>query len=526
MKATRGIATTRSAQEQLLARVIANWPMLLLCLAAGVLLLWKLGAASLDDWDEAIYAQVSKEMVRDGRWLTPYWQYKPFFEKPPLFMWATALLYELFGVSELWARAASVMSGVGLLGITYLIGKRLYDKWAAMVAVVILLTSYQFVASARFGTTDVMLTLFIYLAVYGTLRLEEGSQRWWYLISPSCAFAIMTKSASGLLAPAVVMLALLVTGRMASAARSKQFWIGLLLAMLIVAPWHIWMLAVHGRAFINEYIGHHVIARSLSTLDEHTGNRLYYIDRLHKYFFPWIYLAPVALIMSFRENIKGDPRSRLLLILTLLVFVIYTASQTKLRWYILPIYPALSLMIASTVMQAIRCHESLAFSGLVMAAFAFMLIAPLPVALALVGLALSAALWFVFTRSLPYKAMVIIAFGFFLATGVRGLRPLYQGEVTPVAKLARIAGESGREEQRPLIVYSGLYRPSALFYSGRPIKVAYTIDYLRELTGDEQVKEIILAQSDINSLAPDYDINALQQAGPLVYASIRSRGAR
>ena len=82
-------------------------PVSLLVLVAAFVLLWKLGAGSLAAWDEAIYAQVSKEMARGNDWLTPRWEYQLWFEKPPLFMWITALCYRLFGVSEFWARAPS-----------------------------------------------------------------------------------------------------------------------------------------------------------------------------------------------------------------------------------------------------------------------------------------------------------------------------------------------------------------------------------------------------------------------------------
>jgi 4-amino-4-deoxy-L-arabinose transferase-like glycosyltransferase len=94
-----------------------------LVLIACLALLWKLGAGSLAAWDEAIYAQVSKEMARGSGWLTPHWQNNLWFEKPPLLMWITALFYRVFGVSEFWARAPSALSGIVLVALTYSIGK-------------------------------------------------------------------------------------------------------------------------------------------------------------------------------------------------------------------------------------------------------------------------------------------------------------------------------------------------------------------------------------------------------------------
>src|SRR5215210_3359563 len=116
-------------------------PILWLLLIAIFALLWKLGAGSLTAWDEAIYAQVSKEIVKGGDWLTLHWEYTPWFEKPPLLMWVTALFYRLFGVSEFWARLPSALSGIALIGVTYVIGKLTYGKRVGLLAAVILLTS-------------------------------------------------------------------------------------------------------------------------------------------------------------------------------------------------------------------------------------------------------------------------------------------------------------------------------------------------------------------------------------------------
>ncbi|MEM1280119.1 MAG: 4-amino-4-deoxy-L-arabinose transferase, partial [Cyanobacteria bacterium P01_H01_bin.152] len=85
-------------------------------------LFWNLGARSLADWDEAIYAQISKEIFHSNQWLTLHWGYKPWFHKPPLFMWLTTLAYYIFGVGEVGARAISAIAGTGLALLTYLLG--------------------------------------------------------------------------------------------------------------------------------------------------------------------------------------------------------------------------------------------------------------------------------------------------------------------------------------------------------------------------------------------------------------------
>src|SRR5918993_5233926 len=127
MTTTRVPDPPRARATQLVSRARAaapRWlPMLLLVGIAAAAIGWRLDARSLEDWDEAIYAQIAKEMLSSGDWLTLHWGYEPFFEKPPFLMWSTATLFSLFGVSELTARAASALSGVGAVALVYAIGR-------------------------------------------------------------------------------------------------------------------------------------------------------------------------------------------------------------------------------------------------------------------------------------------------------------------------------------------------------------------------------------------------------------------
>ena len=85
----------------------------LILIAASAVLFYRLGADPLHSWDEAVYAESAKEMVQSHDWLTPHWNNQPFLQKPPLFIWSTALMFKLFGVSETAARATSALAGVG-----------------------------------------------------------------------------------------------------------------------------------------------------------------------------------------------------------------------------------------------------------------------------------------------------------------------------------------------------------------------------------------------------------------------------
>jgi 4-amino-4-deoxy-L-arabinose transferase-like glycosyltransferase len=312
---------------------------------SAIVLFWKLGLRSLEDWDEAIYAQISKEIVQSGDWITLHYGYAPWFHKPPLFMWSTAAFFQLFGVDELWARASSALSGVALIAIIYLIGKKVYGYWTGVFASLILLTTYQFVNSARFGTTDMMLTFFLFLAIYGYLHLRQGSQKWWYFIATACALGFMVKGFAAIVAPAAIMITLLIERQLLATFKSKYFWQSILLAALIILPWHLILLLRHGQAFLGEYFGYHVIERATRPLEGNNGDFLSYFRKVLKFFFPWVYLIPVAFIVSVKDTFKSHSSSRILIVFFLIVFGLYSLVSTKLSWYILPLYPIFAIFI-------------------------------------------------------------------------------------------------------------------------------------------------------------------------------------
>ena len=471
-----------------------------LTLISTLVFLYGLGARPLEDWDEAIYAQVAKEMVQGGDWLTLHWEFQNWFEKPPLLMWTTAIFYRLFGVTEFWSRAASAFSGIGGIALTYLLGKHLYDNRTGFLAGLILLTSYHFVSFSRFGTTDVMLTLFSYLAIYAFVRLRENGHRWWYPVWSACALAVMVKGAGGWIAPAMIIIALIFDQRRArDAFRSSHFWMGLLLALVIAAPWHIVMYSKHGQAFVAEYIGYHVLSRIQTPLEGHAPGYMFYVGKIIDGFFPWCLLIPFAVFSSVRENLKGEPRARVLLLLAALVFGVYTLVQSKLVWYIIPIYPAFALLIAALLVKiylSVQKRRKLKFA-----------LVALGVLLLMVG-------------------------GVYSFLLIR----LTQRSEDSLANIANIAASRSAEDRESLLLFSdteALTRPAALFYGNRPLRQVYLTNEPRsprarryenveklEAVVDSLPMRIILRREDLGKLSESFEVRVEAETDPFIYAFI------
>ena len=448
----------------------------LLIILAVTILFGRLGR-NVVFFDEAIYAEVSKEMVERGEWLTPHSNGHYWFEKPPLYFWATALLFKLFGIREFWARFASAVSGLGVLLLAFLIARRIYNESAGVLAVLILLSTQLFVYYARFGTTDTMLTLCILLAVYAYLRTEED-ERFWLLASASCAIALMVKGAAGLITPAVLLVASLIDRRFLSILRSRWLWLGIAAAALIVAPWHLLMYSQHGDAFVKRYLSTHVIDRARTNINEFNRGYGFYFSVLKDFVSPWVFILPFALIFARR------PRSYVVIVLGLMVFVGYTLVQTKFQWYILPAIPAFAIVTSGFLA---RLAENKTRLQLGLGALAFIV------------------LW-------GYAELGVLRL-------VRTVNP----EIESAARLAKLASD----DSRGIIAYPEYLEMTVKFYSGRKLCTDPVISKLSHNENSEcgptEATHMILRTADRPTVETRFTIDPLREDGPLTYASIARR---
>ncbi len=286
-------------------------------------------------------------------WLSPRYGGQLWFDKPPLFYWLTALSMRLLGVSEFSARLPSALLSVALVASVYALARRAYPALpkAALWAGFVLATSLQFFTLARAAVTDMTLTVCLTLALYGLYAWTQTQQgRWMVLAGLMTGLGMLTKGPVALVLIGVQAVAFLLLTRQAKRLLSLALWLGFALCLVIGLPWFLLMIHLHGRLFINGFLEANNVTRYLQAEHRETSPVWFFLPVLLGGFFPWSLALPWALASAWREgkpaykNQVADNPALFLGFWALLVFVFFSASQSKLVTYIFPLYPAAAVL--------------------------------------------------------------------------------------------------------------------------------------------------------------------------------------
>jgi 4-amino-4-deoxy-L-arabinose transferase-like glycosyltransferase len=319
--------------------------LLVLCCA---LFFGRLGVPGLTDPDEGRYAEIAREMLVTGDYLTPHLNFLPYLEKPPLVYWLTAASLKLGGQNEFAARAIPAVSAVGgVLAVFWLAGT-LWGPRTGFWAGLITATSSGYFLLARLLTLDMSLTCFLTWAMalaYVAVRNQKRRYLWWAYLA--MGLAVMTKGPVGVALPALIFFIWF--------AIQKRWWDfrqlwhpggGLILAV-VVLPWYI-LVGLRNPEFWNFFLVHENLQRFLAP-QVHAGQPFYfYLGVLAAGFLPWIFLLPWAWQAQVSASSPLEAgRDRLFLgIWFAVIFGFFSLARAKLFPYLLPGLPPLALLVA------------------------------------------------------------------------------------------------------------------------------------------------------------------------------------
>jgi 4-amino-4-deoxy-L-arabinose transferase-like glycosyltransferase len=307
---------------------------------AGFIMFFQLGHLSLLDPDEPVYAQTAREMIAANDLISPRIYGDFWYDKPPMYYWLVAGAFKLFGQNEFAARFPSALLAVCGVLVVYFAGKSIFNNRAGLIAALVLSTSIEYFYLGKAAVTDMTLTFFL------TVSLLFYLQKRYYIAYIAAGLAVLTKGPIGLAFPAMIIFIHLILTRNLGQWKHIKIFRGGLLVLAVSLPWYLAMYYFHGMDFINTFLGYHNITRFLQP--EHPNGTLwyYYIPVLIVGFFPWIIFLAQSVWTAIRS--QHNPNSNILhflVIWAVVVFGFFTASQTKLISYILPMYPPLALIV-------------------------------------------------------------------------------------------------------------------------------------------------------------------------------------
>jgi 4-amino-4-deoxy-L-arabinose transferase-like glycosyltransferase len=304
--------------------------------------------------DEGRYAEIAREMAVSGDWLTPRLDGLKYFEKPPLQYWATAAAYDAFGENEWTARLWTGLTGfLGIL-LAAFTARRLFGPTAGLVAAATLASSLLYHLMGHFSSLDMGLAFFLEVAVCGFLLAQEGNRNWMLLAWTGLALAVLSKGIVALvLTGGTIVLYSLLT-RDWSPWRRFDFLRGLPLFLLIAAPWFV-AVSDANPEFARFFFIHEHFERFLTKVHHRYQPAWYFIPILLLGALPWTTLAVQAAGQAWpRRAMPEFQARRFLLLWCVVVFGFFSASSSKLPSYILPIFPALALLLADGLNRVSR----------------------------------------------------------------------------------------------------------------------------------------------------------------------------
>ncbi|HVW22395.1 MAG TPA: glycosyltransferase family 39 protein [Opitutaceae bacterium] len=320
----------------------------LLFLGTAALYLFRLGRAGLYDLDEAVYAEIAREMLALHDWLTPHLDSVPYLEKPPLHDWLTALSLAAGGANAFFARLPAALAAAAAAALTGDLGRRLWGRRAGWAAGAVLATSFGFFIFGRMAMPDMLFTALVAAAFwgYGRALLEPAAPAWCARFGGAAVgAAVMAKGLIGLVFPALATGLFVLLMRDFGLIRRLRLVSGGVLLLLLAAPWHAAVSAAHPGFFqfyfVNEHVSRFLGHRKL--VNYATLPIPLFLALTLVWFCPWSAFLPAA-FARFRPR-RSDPAMLFATLWAAAVVGFFLLSAARLEYYGLPALPALALIV-------------------------------------------------------------------------------------------------------------------------------------------------------------------------------------
>ncbi|HUW37626.1 MAG TPA: glycosyltransferase family 39 protein [Rhodocyclaceae bacterium] len=301
--------------------------------------------------DEGRYAEIPREMVATGDWLTPRLNGIKYFEKPALQYWATAAAYTLFGEHQWTARLWSALTGLLGVLVTWFTARRLWGQGAALGGAGVLAGSLLYGLIGHVNTLDMGVSFFLSAAVFAFVLAQQDDasdrENRNYMLSAwlALALAMLSKGLIALVLPGTTLLGYSLWQRDFAPWRRLHLIPGLALFTVVAAPWFV-AVSLANPEFAWFFFIHEHFQRFLTKVAGRYQPIWYFLPILLVGMVPWLVALFSAPWAAVRRDVsqRFQPR-RFLWLWILVVFCFFSVSDSKLASYILPLFPALAALI-------------------------------------------------------------------------------------------------------------------------------------------------------------------------------------
>ena len=331
------------------------WPILLIFGVA--LYLVNLGGYPLYTKGEPREAVTVFDIVHGGGVILPQRAGVEIPSKPLLMHWMAAMVSLVAGgVNEFAVRLPSAGLAIAGVIVCYFYVRRLFDNVTALIAALILATTFQYLQAATGARVDMTLTFFMEVAFFEFILMAEGLTRRRMLLYVAIALAVLTKGPIGLILPGLVAVIWLAAEKRWNLLRRMSLVRGAIVVLVLAGGWYLAALIEGGPNFFRKQILAENLLRFAGGGDFHEGHihPFYYMElALLAGFMPWTILLPIVGVQAARAPRALDPRLKYIIIWFAAVLIFYNLPQSKRGVYLLCMYPALATLVAIYVRQAV-----------------------------------------------------------------------------------------------------------------------------------------------------------------------------
>ncbi len=332
---------------------------LIITIVLGGIFFICLGSPPLLVPEEGRYAEIIREMWSRQEYVTPTLDYVKYFEKPVMFYWLGILFVKNIGLSVWTLRSVNAVFAVFGCLFTYFAGRKLYNRWTGLYAAFILSGNILYFGLAHVINVDITATFFMSVSLFSFLlgvQQAIGIHRrlfiWLAFLAAGCA--VLTKGLVGFIFPIMIVGVWMVILNQWRLIKSLYLPSAFLIFLLVVVPWH-WLVSVRNPEFFYFYFIEQQLFRYATTSIGHLQPIWFFIPVLIGGFFPWICFLPQSLLLAWKTiQQKNSLSSTTVFLLSWIavIFIFFSFSKSKLVSYVLPMFPALAVLVGRYLQQS------------------------------------------------------------------------------------------------------------------------------------------------------------------------------